>query len=95
MQRLIKYTLAAFLIICGSVNAAPKTTSSITINMDTGEVLSSENPDTLRYPASLTKLMTLYLTFEALEKGKISKKTIITSSCDSYWKLLSFFIKKD
>ncbi len=75
MQRLIKYTLAAFLIICGSVNAAPKTTSSITINMDTGEVLSSENPDTLRYPASLTKLMTLYLTFEALEKGKIKLST--------------------
>ena len=34
-----------------------------------GEVLSSSSADTLRYPASLTKVMTLYITFGALKEG--------------------------
>lgn len=46
-------------------------TSSITIDAETGSVLSASNADALRYPASLTKLMTLYITFDALEKGLI------------------------
>lgn len=46
-------------------------TSSIVVDANTGEVLSSKDPDKLRYPASLTKLMTLYITFEALDKGLI------------------------
>lgn len=46
--------------------------SAIVIDAKTGEVLSSKNPNTVRYPASLTKLMTLYITFEALEKGMLS-----------------------
>ncbi len=45
--------------------------SSITIDAQTGEVLSSSGADTLRYPASLTKVMTLYIAFDALEKGII------------------------
>lgn len=44
-------------------------TSSIIIDANSGEVLSSSAADTLRYPASLTKLMTLYITFDALDKG--------------------------
>ena len=46
-------------------------TSSIIIDANTGEVLSAQSADTLRYPASLTKLMTLYITFDALERGII------------------------
>ncbi|MBE6459320.1 MAG: D-alanyl-D-alanine carboxypeptidase [Alphaproteobacteria bacterium] len=46
-------------------------TSSIIIDADSGKVLSSSAADTLRYPASLTKVMTLYITFEALDKGLI------------------------
>lgn len=46
-------------------------TSSIAIDAETGSVLSANNADSLRYPASLTKLMTLYITFDALEKGLI------------------------
>ncbi|MGB3875741.1 MAG: D-alanyl-D-alanine carboxypeptidase [Shinella zoogloeoides] len=45
--------------------------SGIVIDAKTGKVLYSEDADELRYPASLTKMMTLYLTFEALEAGKI------------------------
>jgi D-alanyl-D-alanine carboxypeptidase len=45
--------------------------SSITIDAQTGEVIESSNADELRYPASLAKVMTLYITFDALEKGLI------------------------
>ena len=38
----------------------------------TGQVMFSEGGDDLNHPASLTKMMTLYLTFEALHRGKIS-----------------------
>ena len=42
------------------------------VDANTGEVLYEKNADSPRYPASITKLMTLYLTFEALQAGKLS-----------------------
>ncbi len=46
--------------------------ASIVIDAETGEVLRSRSADVRRYPASLTKMMTLYLLFEAIEDGKLS-----------------------
>ena len=46
-------------------------TSSILIDAQSGNVLYADNADVRRYPASLTKLMTLYITFNALENGKL------------------------
>ena len=51
---------------------AKAATSSIIIDASSGKVLSSSNADSLRYPASLTKIMTLYITFNAIEKNLIS-----------------------
>ncbi len=45
--------------------------ASFIADVDTGKILESENADSPRYPASLTKMMTLYLTFEELKKGKM------------------------
>lgn len=45
--------------------------SSIVVDANSGAVLESSNPDALRHPASLTKMMTLYLLFERLESGKL------------------------
>ena len=42
------------------------------MDANTGEVLYEKNADSPRYPASITKLMTLYLTFEALQAGRLS-----------------------
>jgi D-alanyl-D-alanine carboxypeptidase len=42
------------------------------VDAQSGRVLSSDQADELRHPASLTKLMTLYLTFSALDAGKLS-----------------------
>jgi len=44
---------------------------SIVIDAETGRVVSEVNADAITYPASLTKMMTLYLTFEALNSGRL------------------------
>ena len=46
--------------------------ASIVVDAETGEVLRSRNADIRRYPASLTKMMTLYLLFEAIDEGRLS-----------------------
>lgn len=46
--------------------------AEILIDAESGAVLKARNPDKMRYPASLTKMMTLYLVFEALEDGRLS-----------------------
>ena len=46
----------------------------------TGKVLSSENAATRLHPASLTKMMTLYIAFEAIENGEISADKKVRSS---------------
>jgi D-alanyl-D-alanine carboxypeptidase len=49
--------------------------SSIVVDGNTGQVLEAANPDALRHPASLTKIMTLYLLFERLDAGRIRLDT--------------------
>jgi D-alanyl-D-alanine carboxypeptidase len=49
--------------------------SAIVVDGNSGNVLQSANADELRHPASLTKIMTLYLLFERLEAGKIKLDT--------------------
>lgn len=77
-ESIIKKSISVFRIAvctCTLVLAMSKpgfaTISSIAIDAKTGNVISSSDADSLRYPASLTKLMTLYITFDALEKGLI------------------------
>ena len=50
--------------------AAPK--SAIVVDAKTGKVLYAQDADALRHPASLTKMMTLYMLFGALDSGKLS-----------------------
>lgn len=45
--------------------------ASIVIDADSGAVVSASSPDKQLYPASMTKMMTLYLTFEAIERGHL------------------------
>ena len=49
--------------------------ASIVIDANTGKVMQANEPDSPRHPASLTKIMTLYLLFEKLEAGKIKTST--------------------
>ncbi|HGG04332.1 MAG TPA: D-alanyl-D-alanine carboxypeptidase, partial [Aliiroseovarius sp.] len=50
------------------------------IDARTGKVLHSRNADTRLHPASLTKMMTLYIVFQAVEHGEISLDTMVTIS---------------
>ena len=54
--------------------------SSIVIDGNSGAVLEAVNPDAPRHPASLTKVMTLYLLFERLDAGKIRLDTPLAVS---------------
>lgn len=62
-------------------NKKPKNTgyspkfSSLVIDAKTGVVLHQKNAGEIRHPASLVKMMTLYMTFQALERGKLSMDT--------------------
>ena len=49
--------------------------ADIVVDANTGAILHSSNPDAPRHPASLTKIMTLYMLFDRLEAGKITFKT--------------------
>jgi D-alanyl-D-alanine carboxypeptidase len=49
--------------------------SSIVVDVNSGVVMQATNADAPRHPASLTKIMTLYLLFERLEQGKIKLTT--------------------
>lgn len=46
--------------------------SAFVVDADTGQVYYARNADTRRFPASLTKMMTLYMAFDALETGKFT-----------------------
>ncbi len=63
-----------------NAQAAKRTISSIVIDAQTGDVLYSRNADERRAPASLTKMMTLYITFNALDKGLIKMEDMLPVS---------------
>jgi D-alanyl-D-alanine carboxypeptidase len=57
--------------------------SAIVVDARTGNVLMGVNQDALRFPASLTKLMTLYMTFEALRDRRIQLNQYMTVSASA------------
>jgi D-alanyl-D-alanine carboxypeptidase len=61
-----------------SVSAAPY--AAYVMDARTGEVLHARNADTRLHPASLTKMMTLYVAFQAIENGEISLDTVVKIS---------------
>jgi D-alanyl-D-alanine carboxypeptidase len=71
-------------MLCGAILACVWGTASagpaLVIEPKSGLVLYAEDPDAAWHPASLTKLMTAYLTFEALQKGAFTLEDKVTSS---------------
>jgi len=63
------------------VRAAPF--AAMVMDARTGEVLQSTNADTRLHPASLTKMMTLYIAFEAVKRGEITLDTMVTVSANA------------
>lgn len=79
MRKLLAAALTVTLAVSAPL-AALAGSASLILDARTGKVLAAENADTLNHPASLTKMMTIYLTFEALKRGKIAWDTPIIMS---------------
>ena len=83
--KLMLTTLIAAAMSLGVVGAASASSkhAALVIDANTGKTLYSSSADSRRYPASLTKMMTLYLVFEALNAGKIKKSTMVPFSAQA------------
>ncbi|WP_375283390.1 serine hydrolase [Marinicauda pacifica] len=74
----------AFLLLAGAAPShAQSRGAAFVADMDSGEVLHARQADEPRHPASLTKMMTLYMLFEALEDGRVSMDTTLTASAEA------------
>lgn len=69
----VRTLLAALAMVTlgAGLPAAAEKYASIVVDLETGEVLHARHADELRYPASLTKTMTLYMLFDALKSGEV------------------------
>ncbi len=74
--------LSVFLValLLAPMRAAAAPYAAMVMDARTGEVLHSRNADTRLHPASLTKMMTLYIAFQAIERGEITLDTPVTIS---------------
>lgn len=73
-------------IIAAAVKMDTTAQQAIIIDHDTGRVILEKNADERVYPSSMTKIMTAYMIFEQLKKGKIQLDTPITVS-EKAWKM--------
>jgi D-alanyl-D-alanine carboxypeptidase len=82
-MRAIRHALAIVSIFCavalaGTAQAAPY--AAFVMDARNGEVIFARNHDTRLHPASLTKMMTLYVAFEAIKHGEVTLDTQFTVS---------------
>ncbi|CAK0765719.1 serine-type D-Ala-D-Ala carboxypeptidase (penicillin-binding protein 5/6) [Azospirillaceae bacterium] len=73
---LLTFMLSALL----SAEARAAKMTAIVVESPSGRVIFQNNPDLRNYPASLTKMMTLYLAFEAIDDGKFSMRDELSVS---------------
>lgn len=80
LKAIMVFALALTFVCADVASSLAARQAAIVVDAKTGKVLYSADANGRRYPASLTKMMTLYLTFEALAKGKISRNTPVVFS---------------
>lgn len=66
---------AALVLQPASAQNVPRAYAGIVVDAKTGQVLYQDKANDLRYPASLTKVMTLYILFQELEAGRVNLNT--------------------
>ncbi len=80
----LRILASAFVALFALGLAAPASAqdryAAIVMDARTNEVLLEDQADAARFPASLTKMMTLYMLFEALERGDLTMDTRLTAS---------------
>ncbi len=72
--------VAALVVMAAGQRAHAQAYAAMVIDARSGEVLHSDNADARLHPASLTKMMTLYIAFEAVRNGEISLDTMVKIS---------------
>ncbi len=70
-QILLALGVAVFVLLDAAPASAASRHAAMVIDMNTGQTLHAEAADEPRYPASLTKMMTIYMAFEQLEAGRL------------------------
>ncbi|TIP89966.1 MAG: D-alanyl-D-alanine carboxypeptidase [Mesorhizobium sp.] len=83
LKTIMILALAMTFVVADAASSMAARSAAIVIDAKTGKVLYSSNADGRRYPASLTKMMTLYLAFEAMANGKISKNSRVVFSANA------------
>lgn len=83
--RIVAAALVAAALLLPAISAAeaasvPRKYAGIVLDAKSGKILYESNGDAARYPASVTKVMTLYILFQELEAGNITLKTKFTVS---------------
>ncbi|MGX0902257.1 D-alanyl-D-alanine carboxypeptidase [Roseovarius sp. MBR-79] len=71
---------AVWMLVVVPLSAAAAPYAGFVMDARNGKVLYSQNADTPLHPASLTKMMTLYVVFEAVENGEIGLDDMVTIS---------------
>ena len=83
-KRGLAWLCIAIVLLTGKMDVSAQvditSPSAILIEASTGEVIFEKDADTRRSPASITKIMTLLLTFEAIEAGKINLTDLVLVS---------------
>ncbi|MDD7972546.1 D-alanyl-D-alanine carboxypeptidase family protein [Roseinatronobacter alkalisoli] len=81
--RLYRHVLVCSILLIGYLVAAPALAApyaAMVMDARNGEVIFARNHDTKLHPASLTKMMTLYIAFEAVKHGEVTLDTMFTTS---------------
>ena len=76
----LQFIALLWFLIAAPMSALAAPYAAMVVDARSGEVLHSENADTPLHPASLTKMMTLYIAFEAVEHGELTMDTVVTIS---------------
>lgn len=82
---MLRLCLVALTFVFANISAAFANAkyASLVVDSKTGKVLHAENADAHRYPASITKVMTLYMLFEQLESGRLKLTTPLHVSAEA------------
>jgi D-alanyl-D-alanine carboxypeptidase len=80
LPAIVTICFTALFLIFAAAPAEAGPYSAIVVDADTGRVLHAQEPDAPRYPASLTKMMTLYMAFDALKEGRLKLDQRLTVS---------------
>ncbi|MGY3618777.1 serine hydrolase [Bradyrhizobium sp. USDA 10063] len=83
LRPLLRRLLLLLLVAAAAIALAPRASNAealLVVEADTGKVLQADNATMPWYPASVTKLMTTYVTLKAVKDGRISLDTLLTVS---------------